>query len=483
MTTLRARATYLAPLLLAALFAGFTVAATAFRPMPLGDDWIFFSHFDHIPLLPHGDAECAVLANATAADGLRFRPLAYAHMWTERRLSSSFAWNWAIGLAYLGACGSALALLLTRLGTPRISAILAGALLVLHPAQCEVWGWASARIDTMATAFGLLALALSIGGRRVIGGIAFLAALLCKESAYPLVVLPPLWTLLQRRGLGAAARASAAPLAALAIVVGLKLALVGKFFASSWGNGLADIPLGVRIAGYASVLRPLLFDPISIAAKNANWLGVLFVGLLGSALIVGLIRRRAVADSSGNTRVVTWLLAAFGVSIVVTFGVPVRPDLAGGRVWLLPAAFLLGCLARISEPWILAVALLPSAAALHANLAPYRVATQDMRSVVDRVLTDTSDRDAAIRISDLEAVRWPVPLFAIMTNYAHELLQAPHDQVARALLTRDDQAKLDPAGIAKLDRLWRSRMRAAGKHVTAYRWNRETRTLERRRRD
>lgn len=456
---------------------------------PLGDDWIFFSHFDHIDLLPaSGSGESAILTNATEPDGLRFRPLAYGHMWLERRaFPGSFAVNSWIGILYVGLAGSALVYLLRALELSRPVALLGGLLFVVHPAQAEVYGWASARIDTMAACFGLTAVGLVVRRRLVPATALFAAAFLSKESAYPLVLLPPLLTLLERHGPRAALLSALPGLVALAGCMALKVLLVGDVFAASWSAGIREVPLGARLGGYLSYALPLLLQPASSHAPGwCAWaLGVPFTAALLLALLLPI--RGVLLSSSPHRsrrarrphplRPTLGLLAGMLLSLAVTFGVPVGSDLAGGRLWFLPSAFLCGTLVVLGARWPLWIALLPACLLLYGNLAPYRSANHRMRALLDRLDVEVAQPGQAVRVTELEHLHGPVPLFAFLPHYFHETVPGPPERVARVLLTTDKQRADDPKGLAALDRAWRAEMKKRQLAVLELRWDARTAQL------
>jgi hypothetical protein len=452
-----------APVLMAAL-----VALLHGPAAPLGDDWIFFSHFDHASL---GEA---MLTNSAKWDGERFRPFCYAHIWLERHLlGGSFAVNRWIGVVYLGLCGSMLALLLTVLRAPLAKAVLAGLLLVAHPAQAEVHGWATARIDTMATCFGLMALWLHCRERRTLSGLAFLAAFLSKESAYPLAVLPALHDYLHGRSWRRALRAVVPVGLALALTVASKLIFVGALV-PSWAT--VDIPLGARLDGWLTYLQPLLLMPEAKGAPSGplDLLAGAFTGLLVLGVLVSAVRVLVVhpttkaSEQPLRQRLLPplWLAAGFGLALLVTGGVPVRADFSGGRLWLLPCAFLVGLIVYLSHAVPTWMALLPSTLLLLGNLAPYREANRMMQSVVDRVTAEVRDPKRAVRVSGLPAWHGPVPLFALMTNYFAESLGPGFD---RALLWRDDQ-EADAAEMARWDAKWLLLMGRQQRQMVFLRW-------------
>lgn len=118
-----------------------------------------------------------------------YRPLMLVSLAVDRALGGfsplvahlqSLLWHLlAVGLLFR---------LLRRLLQDEVAAVAGAALFAVHPAQVEAVQWIAARNDPMAAAFLLLSLGLLSEGERprwhtVAGGLAALAALLCKESA------------------------------------------------------------------------------------------------------------------------------------------------------------------------------------------------------------------------------------------------------------------------------------------------------------
>ena len=88
-------------------------------------------------------------------------------------------------------------LLLRQLGTPPTSTLLvAAAWLAWHPLTTEAVAWVAGRAELLAAFFGLASLVAFRRDRPVLAGMAFAAALLCKESA---IMTPALAALLAWR--------------------------------------------------------------------------------------------------------------------------------------------------------------------------------------------------------------------------------------------------------------------------------------------
>lgn len=481
-----------APLLACLAFA--LVHLLVQRPARLGDDWIYFHGFQHWPLTG-ADEPSALLQNGSAADGLRFRPFCYAWLWVEQRVFGSFDVSAWIGAAWIGTGALALNGWLRALGVRATRAALAGALFGLHPAHSEIWGWASARIDTMAAALGIAALWALARERRVLAACAFLAAFASKESAYPLAVLAPLVPLLRGAGVRRAAVDAGVAFGALAALFAAKYAALGAVFADSWGKALSVIPLTTMLAGWLSHLEPLLFDPLSTAAdgaalrmRSASWLGVLIVAaLLIPVLFVTSVRRQRLAFLARARRLAPLAaicaLGYFG-TIAVSFGVAALPDLDGGRLYFLPSAFVVTLLALALPRSAVLVCLLLGTTLLHANLTPYRSASAAMLAVEARIDAELADADTALRIRELPMKRGPVPLFVLMAEHRPLGIPVPDASKAgqapswpRLFLTWVDPAATKRASAEKkaresvLDGLWAEEMARRKHAVKRLRWS------------
>ncbi len=414
------------PLLCCAAFA--VLQSLQQWPARLGDDWIYFHEFDDLALLD-SDGGGALTKNGRPEDGLRFRPFSYLWLFVERRLTQSFAVSHAIGLAWIGLGGTALVAFLRAIGVTSSRACLAALLFVLHPAQVEVWGWASARIDTMAMAasFAGLALLAGVAGplRLVLAYFAFAAAFGSKEAAYPVVAVAPLVPLL--RGLGARRALRDAVVACLALgsVLGLKLLLLGSAFAGSWGLALATIPLRMHVAGWFSYLHALLVDPRSTAAPagqvaSALWFGLMVVAIATPFAVLATTtrhqKRRLLRRMSAQTPLYALCIVGFFLTITVSFGVPARGDLAGSRLWYLPSAFLCAAIAMHATRVVLVAGIVVGAFLLDQNLAPYREAGRLMTRVEATIEGELSDAGRALRVADLPKEHGPVPLFVLMAE-------------------------------------------------------------------
>lgn len=478
------------PLLLCLAFAAIQYASAT--PARLGDDWIYFHEFDFLPLWS-SDGPCALTKNGSIEDGLRFRPFCYTWIWCERQLFAAYVPSWLSGVAWIGASAVFLGLWLVSLGVERARAALAAVIFALHPAQVEVWGWASARIDTMACALGFAGLWALARHARVLAFFALLFAYGSKESAYPLLLVAPLVPLLRGQGWRRSLVDGGVAAGALLALFTLKAAVLGRVFAESWGQALQDIPIGMRLSGWISFLDPLLLDPVSSVAQSkvlfvsvlvfgAVWLGSLVLSLALPPVLFAIRSRRGRLRMAARWRRVLPLavlfLLAFALTVTVSFGVPARPDLGGGRLWFFPSAFLIAALTLFASRLPLVLLLGLSAVLLHANLAPYRHASASMLKVERRLATEIADPRRAVRVADLPAVDGPVPLFILMAELWAIGLDGsrptaappqPSDYPRVFLSWKRDDAE-DQRAMDALDEVWSKAMQARGYSVTRLHW-------------
>ncbi|RME20932.1 MAG: hypothetical protein D6798_19340 [Deltaproteobacteria bacterium] len=203
-----------------------------------------------------------------------YRPLVLVSFAVDRALFGmapaghhlhSLAWHL---LAVTMACR-----LLRNVVSPR-AALVAAAVMALHPAQSEAVAWIAARNDPMATALGLAALACVMpadaGPARLVGGgLLTLAALLTKESV---ILLPALLLVLDL------ARGGARPVRRyVPLVVGIGVG-VGMRLAAGVGAATAPPPegwllLGRRALQVAGVYGAAITVPWPLSgARSLEWL-------------------------------------------------------------------------------------------------------------------------------------------------------------------------------------------------------------------
>ncbi|MCB9890274.1 MAG: hypothetical protein H6832_06785 [Planctomycetes bacterium] len=467
------------PLLTCASFVALEYALQL--PARLGDDWIYFHEFDSLPLLG-SDGSGALTKNGTPEDGLRFRPLCYAWLFVERRLVPNFAGSHAIGILWIALGGVALASWLVTLGIERMRAGIAGTIFVLHPAQVEVWGWASARIDTMAMAmalFGLTALAAR-KPKRSVAFVLLACAYGSKESAYPIAIFAPLVPLLRGLPFRRAFEDAAISLSALVAIFVTKGLVLGSAFAGSWSAALREIPLWMHVRGWLADLHVLLVDPHSSAAPfghvwAAFWFGVLVLAITTPLAVLAttsrLRQRRMIRTWRARMPVHALMAIGFLLTIAVSFGVGVRPDLAGGRLWYLPSAFVCASIAIWSPRVLMAVWIATGAVLLHENLAPYREASKIMTTVEERLAREVANPRAAIRVEHLPKEYGPVPLFFLMAElwtFGRDGLAPDTDATRpsgypRVFLTWSSTG--EPRDLTAVDAVWSEEMQRRGHDI------------------
>ena len=198
-------------------------------------------------------------------------------------------------------------------GASAPAALLAGALGAVHPAQAEAVAWISARCDLLLAVFGIAALLLyeralrppqsgklmhpgwSLGDLRGAAGVAYLAALLSKESA---VALAPVFACVDRvRSAPVTLRALIARHAPWLLALGVYLLLRAHSLGGVSGGILAPLdPLAVLAALGQGAAR--LFAPFALTISPpapAQWHAVfgVLVGIAASAGAVSAWRRRS----------------------------------------------------------------------------------------------------------------------------------------------------------------------------------------------
>ena len=177
-----------------------------------------------------------------------------------------------------------LVLLLRQLGTPPTGALLAAAAwLAWHPLTTEAVAWVAGRAELMAAFFVLAALVAFVRNRPALAGLAFAAALLCKENA---IMAPALAALLAWRW---PARRPEVPVAVLGDPAGV-------------GRLPAPKAFGVNVS--ASVPTPLRRSGLQHLTKSSNctrWLawagyaGIVFAYLAWRQYLFAGVRLEQVA--------------------------------------------------------------------------------------------------------------------------------------------------------------------------------------------
>lgn len=269
---------------------------------------------------------------------------------------------------HLAAVGLLFRLLESTLGDRR-AAVAGAALFAVHPAQVEAVQWISARNDPMAATFLLLSLSLLSDAERpawrtAAGGLAALAALLCKESALASPLLLAL--ICQARGRGWGDRAAYLSLLAATAVYAALRASAG---AISPAIPLEKLPgaIGMISAFYAERLlwTPGLPPLIKLAwAPPTPWwaLGVLaaLVGLAlwrgGRLALIGLaLAALTWAPSLGGLLVTAEPASRYLylplVGLGLTLGASLRGRDAAGPVALALLVALTATSARLLPRW------------------------------------------------------------------------------------------------------------------------------------
>lgn len=288
---------------------------------------------DFILVRQAGDFDARVFWTP-GGDGF-FRPLGYASLTATRWLAGGSeaedprAWHLA-ALALHALNAGLVALLGTRLGAPRWSALLAGALFAVHGTHLEAVAWIAGRFDVLAATFALGAMLL-FGRHTGAALLCTLGALWSKEAAF---VLPGWLALLawrERRPLR-----SVAPFAALTAAAFLyRAALVGGIGGYREASGEAaffTLKLGSTLKVLFARLWTSFYFPLNWSQEPG-----LVTALLCAAMILVLLWLAWVARPAPGFRVaLAGLLLAALPPLHLLGG---AADLSGGRLLYLPSVF------------------------------------------------------------------------------------------------------------------------------------------------
>jgi tetratricopeptide (TPR) repeat protein len=216
-----------AAFLLVFLVAAVVFAQTVFFPFVFDDEHLIAGNaFLHEPWSALR-AFAHSFWHGTPQQEAYYRPMVVASFALNGRLLGFAPWGFHLVNVLLHAANAALLLgLLLRLAVPMRAALFGALLFAVHPAAA--WPVASivARVDLLPAFFVLLAFHALAAGRPVATGLAFLAALLSKESAAAFVAIPflALWAPLGPARRRLAANAGAACIAALAVGLAARVA-------------------------------------------------------------------------------------------------------------------------------------------------------------------------------------------------------------------------------------------------------------------
>lgn len=245
------------------------------------------------------------------------------HPWAFR--ASSLAVHALVAVLAVGAAEA--------LGLSRRAALLAGALVAVHPAAALVAGIATFRADLLVAAALLGLVAAHRAGRPMLAALAVLVAALSKETG---LALAPLFVVAlevegsreRGRGRGALLLAEAS---ALAAALALRLA-----FAPGWRSPAPALPLaeavGTRLAAFGRGATLLLLPRVPGACD-----AVAVSGLASPAALGGLAALAALAWMAWRRRGPAVLLA---LSALPALQLVAAPRLLSSHYWYLPLAFL-----------------------------------------------------------------------------------------------------------------------------------------------
>jgi hypothetical protein len=343
-----------------------------------------FQHYDwthrHIGAALTSWTSVGRLFTVPQVDGM-YRPLAFLSFRADYWVFGPALWGYhlqSIALHILNAF--LVGRLATRLGFERTASRTAAFLFGLGAVYCEAVVWPAARFDLLAAAFSLLGILFFLKFWRGAGGsgiavlACFVAGVLCKETAYSLVLLIPalivthrIWDLPpegKRRALWLAATLAVCA----AVLLGVRFSLFGG--AGGYHDGGAAGAKSI----YSLVVNTLA---LSIFGLNST------VTTPASALIVGLFVCAALALAfhyAGRADGRMWVLAGCALLAavpVLSVAGWIRPSLQHARhlywpsVWMaLLLALALGRCTRRSA--VTALFVLAQAAGLTYNIWVYR---------------------------------------------------------------------------------------------------------------
>lgn len=339
-----------AGLVLVALVGWDFATATTF----LGDDYIF-------RLFGRLEANPFVAFVADKHGGEYYRPIPMLLWWTLERLAGGQAWVFALVSFLLHLLCAALLVAVGRvLGLDRRTAMVAGALFFVSPAQREAALWFSASTDLLAVAcvLGAAALFLSTGRwQRPWSVLVALVACFCKESALvlPALLSAGLWFRDRQQGVAPSLRRCVVPvvphLAGAAAYLFVRFLVLGGLggagdpVAPWYARGLqlasglvhavtayAPLPDGLAWAAGA----PLLALAVVVAWRRSPWgrfalvwVGLTLLPLPAAGWVVGA--RYFYLPAAGLFLLVAIALAAAG-----------RPVLAASMAFLIGLGVLTG---------------------------------------------------------------------------------------------------------------------------------------------
>ena len=293
----------------------------AFASTFLGDDHVFraYARLEGNPLW-------AFVADKHG--GEYYRPLPMLLWWLSERVFAGHAWGFA-AVAFLLhlSCSLLLALVGHRLGLARPTALLAGVLFFVAPAEREAALWFSASTDLLSVAAMLGSLAAFLGGTRGRRALSVLLAALAfwsKETALVLPVLLVAAAWFQRRGSGVCGSVRSCLLAALPHSAVAAVYLAARFLVLGGWGGTGDP--AAPWWGWALQLGGGLVHAVTANEPLPEWVA----WLLGAAILAAAAtlawRRHAVAGF------------ALLLAVVPLLPLPAAGWMVGARYFYLSAA-------------------------------------------------------------------------------------------------------------------------------------------------
>ena len=317
-----------------------------------------------------------------------FRPLGYASLAFDARLSGSNPIGWhAISLAVHSANAVLVLLMARRLGASMAASGFAGALFAVHGIHPEAVVWIAGRFDLVATFFllaGLLLFTMTGDRDRVVLHIAalacFAAAALSKEAAFVFPLLVAGYALATHQPL----KRTAPSFLLAAILFAYRWSLfggIGGYVNAATGRPAAlSLGAGSTLKAVAVRLWTSLYFPLNWSTEPSLPLALLAIAYMAAILWL--------AARSRPTRIMRFAAAAILICTIPVLSLLAgSPALAGSRVLYLPSvwfaillAFAVDGVPRRAHYPMAAILLLFQFAALQHNLDFWEAASSQVKA-------------------------------------------------------------------------------------------------------
>jgi tetratricopeptide (TPR) repeat protein len=235
-------------------------------------------------------------------DHAYYRPVVNASYGIDANLGGAAPWSYHATNILLHALAVALLfLLLRRFGYGENLALFGGLLFAVHPALTETVAWIPGRNDSLLAVLAFAAWLLFLRGRepgrwpsRIGHGLAFLGALLCKETA---VVMPLLWlaqaVFIERRAWRAAlpAWALAGWAVGLTVYVAARAAVLSGLGTQGLSVGTALSNLVLLPTSLGKLVLPVQLSVLAVPEDTSLVPGLAALGLLSVVFVAFVLRK------------------------------------------------------------------------------------------------------------------------------------------------------------------------------------------------